>query len=355
MIAAFTAYMESLPDYAEQVRYYIRISKAMALNPLMGGSTLLHDGICWSGYGEGKPVDKQGNALNSISWGMPTGSVGDKSMRHRIYFTEFYKDRYESIWDFKISTKSELTTNYLQRVATSLNPEAFKNSELKTVVRTIEKYQSKILQWANELKVSLPIREQFIQASQLVEDELNGSDAIDWSLFYSPSHLNPFALLWDITDYKLFLELPVGVHENQQAKISGIAYSKNAAQAALQSSLLRTGDPVGFDTYIKENYRKELMAYLIDRYHDQKPKEIVPMLYALEMLGVISGKVTEHDQTSLHNALTVTFGAVGTRTALNTSLRAYWLNPLRPDPNRRRQIEMHKKPIADLLRGIEYD
>lgn len=79
----------------------------------------------------------------------------------------------------------------------------------------------------------------------------------------------------------------------------------------------------GFETYINEKYRVKLMPYLVSNYTNKKPMYIVPMLYALEMLEVLTCKVSEYNQTNLHTALTTTFGNVGIRTSLNSALPIY--------------------------------
>lgn len=213
LIDDFTDCMEQLPDFAEQVCYYMRLCEAMGRYPCMLniGSTTIFERECYSGYGEGKPVDREGKALTGKRWGLPAydNTHQHKAIRNRLYFTEFYKDRSGSLFGFEIKPLRDLTTNYLQKVANHPNPEVFRQSELNAVGRKIEKYQAAVTKWANDLQVTEEIRHQFQQASELVSDELNGSDAIEWGLFYRAYHLNPFALLWDITAYKQLLTLPL--------------------------------------------------------------------------------------------------------------------------------------------------
>lgn len=105
----------------------------------------------------------------------------------------------------------------------------------------------------------------------------------------------------------------------------------------------------GFDTYIKKQYRAELVSYLVKHYTNKKPSVIVPMLYALETLEVLTCKVDECDQTNLHNTLTTTFGDVGVRTSLNSALPLYHKESI--DSTKRQKVEQHKQQIEDFLKN----
>ena len=105
----------------------------------------------------------------------------------------------------------------------------------------------------------------------------------------------------------------------------------------------------GFDSYINEQKRDKLMPYLVQHYTNKKPKEIVPMLYALETLGALMCKVSECDQTNLHNALTTTFGNVGVRTSLNSALPLYHRDGI--NGTKRQKLEQHKQQIENFLKA----
>lgn len=105
-----------------------------------------------------------------------------------------------------------------------------------------------------------------------------------------------------------------------------------------------------FDAYVKVSYRKQLIPYLVKKYTNMKPRSLVPMLYALEEIGLLTSKVSSMNQTTLHIALQGTFGNVGARTTLTTSLNLYHIDPSRPDPSRRQGIEIHKKEIESFLK-----
>lgn len=112
---------------------------------------------------------------------------------------------------------------------------------------------------------------------------------------------------------------------------------------------LTDGEQPGFDTYIDEQHRTKLMPYLIQHYTNKKPRVIVPVLYALETLGILTCKVDRCDQTNLHNTLTTTFGNVGRRTSLNSSLPLYHKDSI--SSTKRQKVEQHKQQIEAFLKN----
>lgn len=73
---------------------------------------------------------------------------------------------------------------------------------------------------------------------------------------------------------------------------------------------------LGFETYINECHRAKLIPYLVEYYEGQKPKQFGYMLYALQTLDIITNVSLTANQTQLHEALSATFGNVGTRQRL---------------------------------------
>lgn len=101
-----------------------------------------------------------------------------------------------------------------------------------------------------------------------------------------------------------------------------------------------------FSDYIREEYRDEVLPYLISRYKGQKPKQFVYMLCALADLGIIE-KSALANQTELHKGLTTTFGNVGTRQSLQINLSKL----SSANRSEEQQISMHKERIRTFRRS----
>lgn len=107
----------------------------------------------------------------------------------------------------------------------------------------------------------------------------------------------------------------------------------------------------GFDTYLIEAHRAKLMPYLIENYAGKKPKDIVPMVYALEGLKCLMLNVDKCTQINLINALQKSFGNQLSDSALKTALLNHDPKSMQPDLAKQQKIAQSKQAIEYALKA----
>ena len=181
------------------------------------------------------------------------------------------------------------------------------------------------------------------------------------SLFLELSLLRHFTGTRPANDspHSIFVEQLLIVIEEKKGILSGfIEQIENTLQPAPATSLPDSDRPrknrlvsnSGFDTYIVEKHRAKLMPYLMEQYKGMMPKDIVPMLYALEKLEMLTIKVID-GKIDLRSALIKTFGRQLQDSALKASIPTYDPGEKYPDAAKQQKIEQHRQEIDLHMKG----
>lgn len=104
-----------------------------------------------------------------------------------------------------------------------------------------------------------------------------------------------------------------------------------------------TGENSSFSDYLLE-HKSDILDYLKQNFTGAKPARITPVLYALKDLGCLSS-IALNRATDLFNNLTALLGDIGTRQALDTSLKRHNDAPIKHEG----KITEAKEAIKDYL------
>ena len=325
-------YLPTIEPFTKRVEWFYKQSRVWEIEPgLMGiGRRSIPNPKFFSHRNtDGRAVDKNGQRIEEIGWGLSYDNDEEKSILRKMYFLHFYRNHQDHFLNKPRQDVSQLMEKY----ATKIQTERGKRFVLDWLTGEIRDRQQHINDWitANPDRYGTPeIRRQLQNAALLIEQELEGLPAIKWELFYRTLQLDPLALLWGLVEYKRFLEM----EEPTRPATSTPPPTNNAIQP-------------GFDTYIVEGRRANLMPYLIEQYSNATPERCGFMLYALVKLTCILPSALNSNQTSLHRAMKKTFGSIGTRQALNTAILR--LDPKGSSDEDRRNIVEHTQQISRFL------
>lgn len=174
---------------------------------------------------EGKQVDKNGQSVEVVAWGIKYGNDEEKGIIHKMYFLWFYRTHRPYYLNKPRFDVEQLINQY----GTQRQTERGKRLQLEWVMGQISDRQRIINDWltANSERYGKPeIRRQLQNAAILIEQELERVPAIKWNLFYRTLHLDPFALLWGLVEYKRFLETEeVAIHSSSILPIGQVEKS----------------------------------------------------------------------------------------------------------------------------------
>ena len=338
-------YLPTIEPFTKRVEWFFETSRIWEVEPCnMGvGSRMIPDPKDFSRRtDDGKPVDKNGQRIEEVAWGLSYSNDEEKGILHKLYFLRFYRTHRAYVLNKPRPDFDQLLSQY----STNRQTERGKRLQWEWVTGQISDGQQLINDWvrANPDRYGNPeIKRQLQNAAILIEQELEGIPAIKWGLFYRTMHLDPFALLWGLVEYKRFLET-----EELSAPVPSTPLASDEPKNSKPVS--SPGFDTYFDSYIVAEHRATLMPYLTENYANTSPERYGYMLYALVSLKYVPNSTLNNNQSALHRALTNTFGEIGTRQALNTAIRR--LDPKESNDEDKRQIEEHKQRIVYHLKPV---
>ncbi len=202
-IDALTAFMAQIEPYEERVKYFFRTSEAMGLSlhgldpgniPIYNGKEPTRD------PNADKWVDEYGNVPTVKYWDLK-GSQEQRKLLRKMWFLEQRHNEFKTFGHWKNQTLDQLKKAY-----TGKPGKVYAERELASIENEISRF---IADWSKANtgnRITEEVKAQQKDAPILIERELlNKENAIDWLAFYRYNQLEPFAFLWDMVTYKLFL------------------------------------------------------------------------------------------------------------------------------------------------------
>lgn len=338
-IKELASYLTTIEPYTRRIEWFFETSRILEIEPLsmgVGKRTIAQNGVFSHRNEDGKPVDKNGNPVEVIAWGVNLDYSNDeeKTFLHKTYFHSFYRNS-----NNKFMFKPRLDFEQLQRkYSAQIQTERGKRLQLEWVTGEIIDRQQLINEWiaANPHRYgNSEIIRQLQNAASLIEHELEGIPAIKWELFYRTIHLDPFALLWGLVEFKRFLETG--------------EFTASALSALPAPEEPRSSKPVnctGFDVYILEKHRAKLMPYLTQNYMGLEPRFYAYLVGALIKLEIIPESTRHSNKSAVHRALMQSFKVNFPYQSWNTAINR--LDPQNIDEDKR-QIDNYYQRIKNYL------
>jgi hypothetical protein len=210
MVDVFTAYMNGLTDDTDRTIYFMKMCREMgyAAPALNAGSYRVFEQEYESrDNGTDVFLDKEGNEVSFKSWGLSSyTSEKERVNRHKLYFFHYYMPYGWSPLNYPFKKPrpdfDEWKAKYLAKKPTEQRKETY----LNWVTDDIRAFQEIGRKWATIEPLTDDIKRQIQNAAVLVERELEGVKGIEWGVFYRPLHLETFAMLWGLVEFKRFLE-----------------------------------------------------------------------------------------------------------------------------------------------------
>lgn len=203
-----SCYLPNIELFTERVEYFFKISRIWEIEPgIMGaGTRVIPDPKTFSHITtDGEQVDKNGQLVDRVAWGLNYKNDEEKAILHKLYFLRFYRTHRAYYLN-----KPRLDFDHLlQQYSNQRQTERGRRLQWEWVTGEILDRQQIINDWisANTDRYGKPeMIRQLQNAAVLIEQELEGIPAIKWELFYRPLLLDPLAFLWGLIEYKRFLE-----------------------------------------------------------------------------------------------------------------------------------------------------
>ncbi|NID11544.1 hypothetical protein [Fibrivirga algicola] len=229
MLDVFTAHIESLLSYEDQVEYFIRISIAM-------GTHKDENGVIWQRSGMGmfghtntgptwKETDDNGAVISQKHWGLAyPNNDKDLALTRKVWFEKVRHTEYSSFEQWVNEPLEQRKARYFAS-SEGWNSTDYARLQLTAIESMIKQFQTEYTVF-REGKGKLthepePVKQQRLNAPALIESELLGNPAINWLAFIRSSQLRSFGILWDMVAFKLFLlkEISNPTQPDQQGAI----------------------------------------------------------------------------------------------------------------------------------------
>ncbi|WP_157618685.1 hypothetical protein [Spirosoma spitsbergense] len=202
-------YLPTIEPFTKRVEWFYEQSRIWEIEPVqmgVGNRKIPNPEFYSHKNSDGRAVDKNGNRVEEIGWGLSYNNDEEKGILHKLYFLRCYRTHYTQFLNKPRIDFDQLKEKYATQVQTKRG----KGLVLDWVTGEIRERQQLISDWitANPDRYGNPeIKQQLQNAAVLIEQELEGISAIKWESFYRTLQLDPFGLLWGLVEYKSLLEI----------------------------------------------------------------------------------------------------------------------------------------------------
>ncbi|GAB3688466.1 hypothetical protein GCM10027592_03430 [Spirosoma flavus] len=212
MIDRLQEYMNSIESYSDRVQYYMKVCKALGfgLMSLNNGSRGVFERPYWSRDRKTDEfVDEQGNPVRVKYWGLSYSNDEEHRILLKSWFIEQHQEEFRQFQHWVNESVEQRKARYSEKLDT-WNEIEYANLQLKAVEGEINRFQQEYTDFQAkktgfDAQENESVRQQRLHAPALVESELLGNRAINWTAFYRSYQLISFSFLWNMIAFKLFL------------------------------------------------------------------------------------------------------------------------------------------------------
>ncbi|WP_111627051.1 hypothetical protein [Larkinella arboricola] len=233
MVDQFSEYMNTIEPYAERVQYFMKISKVLGVGipALNMGTQNIFERDYWT-TDNGEPLnflDKEGNLVPHKQWGLKVTTDEERRISRKLWFIEVRHSEFKAFGTW-INEPLEKRKELYNKQLNNYNSVDLARLHLNIINNEIARFHKEYNGfWDKEPRDSelIEVKRQRLTAPMLIESELLGNRAINWLAFHRGYQLQPFAFLWDMVAFKLFLI--------QQLHLSQATYTTDLPQISVKN------------------------------------------------------------------------------------------------------------------------